>query len=118
MVADRSRCSSTSCVAFLESVVTEPWVVRLTVAEGPVALGNVEWRALDDGYASDTIGVPLGRLQARGFVRADVDVTTATALVNAAINEAALRVATAPDVSAELDRPVPALRALLAGLRP
>jgi AcrR family transcriptional regulator len=106
------------CVAFLESVVTEPWVVRLTVAEGPAALGNVEWRALDEGYAWDTIGVPLEQLQSRGFVRADVDVTAATALINAAVNEAALRVATAPDVSAELARTVPALRALLAGFAP
>ena len=99
-----------ACAAFLESVVTEPWVVRLTVAEGPAALGNAEWRALDEGYAADTIGVPLQKLQARGAVRADVDVATATALINAAINEAALRVATAPDVSAELARTVPALR--------
>jgi AcrR family transcriptional regulator len=107
-----------ACAAFLESVVTEPWVVRLTVAEGPVALGNAEWRTLDEGYAWDTIGVPLQQLQSRGFVRADVDVVVATALINAAINEAALRVATAPDVSAELSRAVPALRALLAGFGP
>ena len=107
-----------ACAAFLESVVTEPWVVRLTVAERPVALGNAEWRALDEGYAWDTIGVPLQKLQSRGFVRADIDVATATALINAAINEAALRVATAPDMSAELERSVPALRALLAGFGP
>ena len=107
-----------ACVAFLQSVITEPWVMRLTVAEGPGAMGNAEWRALDDGYAWDTIGVPLEQMQARGHVRADVDVVAATALVNAAINEAAVRIATAPDAAAELDRTVPALRALLAGLAP
>ena len=69
----------------------EPWVVRVTVDGGPVALGNAEWRALDEGDAWDTIGVPLEQLHSRGFVRADVDVVTATALVNAAINEAAPR---------------------------
>lgn len=55
-----------ACVAFLQSVITEPWVMRLTVAEGPGAMGNAEWRALDDGYAWDTIGVPLEQMQARG----------------------------------------------------
>jgi AcrR family transcriptional regulator len=106
-----------SCVAFLQSVITEPWVMRLTVAEGPGALGNAEWRSLDDGYAWETIGVPLSRLQARGWVRDDVAVRPATALVNAAINEAAVRIAMSPDAVGELDRTVPALRALLAGLR-
>lgn len=105
------------CLAFLRSVLNEPWVVAITVAEGPVALGPTEWAALDTEYAWSTMGQHLFRMQERGHVRSDVDVFTTTAVLNAAINEAALRIVRADAPEPEFERVSATLVAFLAGLR-
>lgn len=105
-------------VLFLRSVVTDPWMVRLTVAEGPVALGHADWVALDNGFAWTTMGRHLARMQAHGIVLDNIDVDTLTSLINAAINEAAMSIVRADDREAAFVRTEPVIRAMLAGLRP
>lgn len=105
-------------VVFLRSVITEPWIVALAVAEGPVALGTADWSALDNEFAWTTMGSHLYRMQERGMVRADVDIAAVTSIFNAAINEAAMRIVRADDPTEAFERAAPAIRAMLAGLRP
>ena len=114
---DRFDLFVDGCTAFLRSVVHEPWVVTITVAEGPVAFGAAEWAQRDTEYAWSTMGHFLFRMRERSEVRAEVDVYTATALLNAAINEAALRIVRADDPEAEFERVVPTVHAFLAGFR-
>ena len=105
-------------VLFLREVVTDPWIVRLTVAEGPIALGHDDWVALDDGFAWSTMGRHLARMQQHGVIDPGIDVEALTALLNAVVNEAALSIVRADDRSAAFDRVGPVIRAMLAGLRP
>lgn len=105
-------------VLFLRTVITEPWIVVLTVAEGPVALGHADWVALDNEFAWTTMGSYLFRMQERGEVRSDVDVAAVTTIFNAAINEAAMRIVRADDPAQAFERGASVIRAMLAGLRP
>jgi AcrR family transcriptional regulator len=114
---DRVDVFADGCVWFVDRAATDQRMVRLLITEGRVAFGDSAWRALDDRFTSAEIERRMAALQARGSLRGDVDMAAIARLLNAAINEAALRVALADDRGAELARAVPALRALIDGLR-
>lgn len=114
---DRVAVFVDGCVWFVERAVAAPALVRLLITEGPVALGERGWRELDDRFVGAEMERRLASLQARGLLRADVDMAAAARLVNAAVNEAALRVVLATDPDAECATATRALRALVDGLR-
>jgi AcrR family transcriptional regulator len=114
---DRVDVFADGCVWFVERAAADQRMVRLLITEGRVAFGDSVWRDLDDRFTSAEIERRMVALQARGLLRGDVDMAAMAQLLNAAINEAALRVVLADDRDGELARAVPALRALIGGLR-
>ena len=94
-------------VAFMRAVV-DPAVRRILLVDGPAVLGWGVWRELDAAHAGRQLAEGLGALDDLA-----VEPAAATALLNGAMNEAALWIAAGGD-AAEAER---GLLRLIASLR-
>lgn len=89
---------------------------RIALEEGPAALGWQLWRQIDEAYALGMVRATLQNLMTAGEITPR-PVDLLARVVMAAITEAGLAVASAPDRAAARQDAEELLRRLLAGLR-
>jgi AcrR family transcriptional regulator len=101
--------------SFLDAC-TDPAFARITLVDAPAVLGWAEWRRIDEQYALALIVAGLTGAMDAGVLRAQ-PVRPLAQLVLAAMGEAGLVIANAPDPAAVRDELEAALLAWLDGLR-
>ncbi|GAA3383760.1 TetR/AcrR family transcriptional regulator [Cryptosporangium minutisporangium] len=104
------------CRAFLAAGVTDD-TRRILLIDAPAVLGWQTWHGQDARASARHLQDAIEALAARGDVRVHSAAGTA-ALLSGAMNEAALRIAAAPDPASELEILWRDLERLLSGLRP
>jgi hypothetical protein len=102
------------CFAWLELAV-DPAVQRIALVDSPSVVGWARWRELDDRYVLRGMRASMERLAADGRVQRE-HVTLFAHMVLAAVNEAALMIASADDPDSALDEGKRAVDVLLARL--
>ena len=95
---------------------TEPAVMQISLIDAPSALGWKEWRQMDARYGLGLVTTGLRAAMDAGVLRRQA-VEPLAQLLLAAMAEAGLMVATAPDPAAARDQVEAPLLALLEGLR-
>jgi AcrR family transcriptional regulator len=103
------------CSAFLDACL-ERDVQQIVLIDGPSVLGWDEWRTIEDKYGLALVSAGLMAVMAAGFIKQQ-PVGPLAHLLLAAINEAGLVIARAPDVSAARAEVGATLEGLLEGLR-
>jgi len=103
------------CSAFLDACLQRD-VQQIVLIDGPSVLGWDEWRAIEDDYGLALVSAGLKAVMAAGFIRQQPVAPLAHILL-AAINEAGLVIARAPDVAAARAEVGSTLEGLLEGLR-
>ncbi len=101
--------------AFLDACLM-PRYRRIALEEGPTALGWDKWRQIDEHYSLALVRAPLARLLRLGVLRAQPLDLMARVLL-AALTEAGMAVAAAPDRPAARREAEGLLVELLTGLR-
>jgi AcrR family transcriptional regulator len=105
--------------AGIDTFLTEcfdPQFRRIALEEAPAALGWARWKAIDEGLFLGLLKGGLADLTATGrYAIVDEDLTARVLL--AALTEAGLAAANAPDPAAALDRARALATQLLSGLR-
>jgi len=101
--------------AFLDACL-RPRYRRVALEEGPTALGWDQWRQIDEHYSLALVRAPLARLMRLGVLRPQPLDLTARVLL-AALTEAGMAVAAAPDRPAARREAEALLVELLSGLR-
>lgn len=114
-VADPWEVMVAGMRAYLDAC-TEPTVMRISLIDAPSVLGWEEWRQMDARYGLGLVTTALRAAMDAGVLRRHA-VEPLAQLLLAAMAEAGLMVATAPDPSAARDQVEAALLALLEGLR-
>ncbi len=104
------------CRAFLTASVADTHR-RILLVDAPSVLGWSTWRSQDAAASGHHLAEAVTELVAAGHLEAGSPAATA-ALLSGAMNEAALRIAEAPDRDAALAETWPDLLRLLRGLRP
>lgn len=100
--------------AFLETAL-DPDVQQIVLRDAPAVLGPDAARLADEEHAAHLLRADLVRLtKAEGL---KIDPEAATALINGALNEAALWIAQSPSPQRSLAKALDALERLLTGLR-
>lgn len=89
---------------------------RIVLEQAPAALGWARWKKIDEDYFLGLFVTALGRLVATGDYEIP-DLALAARVLMAAMDEAALAVAAAPDPAAERGRARTLLQQLLRGFR-
>lgn len=89
---------------------------RIVLEQAPAALGWARWKKIDEDYFLGLFVTALGRLVATGDYEIP-DLALAARVLMAAMDEAALAVAAAPDPAAERERARTLLQQLLRGFR-
>jgi AcrR family transcriptional regulator len=89
---------------------------RIVLEQAPAALGWARWKKIDEEYFLGMFVMALGRLVATGDYEIP-DLALAARVLMAAMDEAALAVAAAPDPAAERERARTLLQQLLRGFR-
>jgi AcrR family transcriptional regulator len=89
---------------------------RIVLEQAPAALGWVRWKKIDEEYFLGMFVTALDRLVATGDYEIP-DLALAARVLMAAMDEAALAVAAAPDPAAERERARTLLQQLLRGFR-
>ena len=89
---------------------------RIVLEQAPAALGWARWKKIDEEYFLGMFVTALGRLVATGDYEIP-DLALAARVLMAAMDEAALAVAAAPDPAAERERARTLLQQLLRGFR-
>jgi AcrR family transcriptional regulator len=102
--------------AFLEAAL-DPAAQRIVMIEGPTVLGWETWKEIDERYGYGLVKGSLEGAMAAGVLR-QRPVEPLARLFLAAISEAAIQIARAPDTEAEMEAMYAALMATLEGLRP
>jgi AcrR family transcriptional regulator len=102
------------CSAFLDAA-TDPAVQRVILIDAPSVLGWQEWRAVDARYGLGMMREGLEAAMQAGQIRRQ-PVTPLAHLLLAALNEAALYIAGAPDPAAARAEIGPVVDGLLARL--
>jgi AcrR family transcriptional regulator len=97
------------------TTVSEPATRRILLIDGPVVIGWVRWREIDDRYFGARARVAMRVLLGPDASEAEVD--AATRLSMGAVMEAALVCATAADPAESARELVGGLKRMLAGLR-
>jgi AcrR family transcriptional regulator len=105
----------TGLLGFLDASLT-PEVQRIMLIDGPAVLGWQEWRATEERYGLGAIRALLELAITEGTLPAQPLDALAHVLL-AAIDEAALFIASADDPPAARDQAVAAVDRLLAGLK-
>ena len=100
---------------YLDACV-DPVVVRITLIDAPAVLGWREWREIDARHGLGLVIVALGAAMDAGVLRRR-PVEPVAHLLLAAMAEAGLMIATAPDPAAAREQVEASLLALLEGLR-
>lgn len=101
--------------AFLETS-RDPAVGRIVLIDGPSVLGWETWKEIDDRYGFGIVRGSLeGAMEAGIMARRPVD--PLARLFLAAISEAALQIARAPDPDAAMEEMTEAVQAILDSLR-
>ncbi len=100
---------------FLDACL-EPDVHQIILLDGPSVLGWEGWRAIEEKYGLALVEAGLGTAMAQGFIPQQ-PVTPLARLLLAAVNEAGLTIARAPDQTAARAEVGTALRRVLDGLR-
>jgi AcrR family transcriptional regulator len=103
------------CSAFLDACL-ERDVQQIVLIDGPSVLGWDEWRAIEDDYGLALVSAGLKAVMAAGYIKQQ-PVGPLAHLLLAAINEAGLVIARAPDVAAARAEVGATLEGLLEGLR-
>jgi AcrR family transcriptional regulator len=103
------------CRAFLAASVTDTHR-RILLVDAPAVMGWSAWRAQDAAASGRHLVEAVASLSAAGYVHVTSAESTA-ALLSGAMNEAALRIAEAPDRTAALEETWADLLHLLSGLR-
>ena len=101
--------------AYLDAC-TEPTVMQIALIDAPSVLGWEEWREIDARYGLGLVTTALRAAMDAGVLRRHA-VEPLAQLLLAAMAEAGLMVATAPDPDAAREQVEAALLALLEGLR-
>jgi len=101
--------------AYLDAC-TEPTVMQIALIDAPSVLGWEEWREIDASYGLGLVTTALRAAMDAGVLRRHA-VEPLAQLLLAAMAEAGLMVATAPDPDAAREQVEAALLALLEGLR-
>jgi AcrR family transcriptional regulator len=105
---------SRGCAAFLDAA-TDPAVQRVILIDAPSVLGWQEWRAVDAQYGLGMMREGLRAAMDAGQIRRQ-PVTPLAHLLLAALNEAALYIAGAPDPAAARAEIGAVVDGLLSGL--
>ena len=101
--------------AFLEASL-DPAVGRIVLIDGPSVLGWETWKEIDDRYGFEIVRGSLdGAMEAGIITRRPVE--PLARLFLAAISEAALQIARAPDPDAAMEEMTEAVQAILDSLR-
>lgn len=95
----------------------EPDKARIGLIDAPAVLGWQEWRALDEQYALGLVTAGLRTGIDAGVLHADLPVTPLAHMILAALGEAGLLIASAPDPDAVRVETERAVLALFDGLR-
>jgi hypothetical protein len=103
-------------VGFLEAAATSREIQQILLIDGPAVLGWQQWRALEERYGLGAIRALLDQARGEGAIAAQPLDALAHILL-AAVDEAALYIAHAPDPSAAKDEAVNAMDRLLDGIR-
>lgn len=101
--------------AFLEAAM-DPAAQRIVLIEGPSVLGWETWKEIDERYGFALVKGSLEGAMAEG-VLASRPVDPLARLFLAAVSEAAIQIARAPDTRSEMEEMYAALIATLEGLR-
>lgn len=101
--------------AFLDACTT-PRYRRIALEEGPAALGWDRWREIDERYSLALVRTPLARLMRAGILQ-ERPVDLVARVVLAALTEAGMAVAGAPDRQAARRDADELITALLTGFR-
>jgi AcrR family transcriptional regulator len=106
----------TTCIDLFLSECTRPEFRRIALEEAPAALGWTRWKKLDESFFLGLVRAGLDGLARTGDYDIPAGDLTARILL-AALGEAGLAVAAAPDPDAELAAARTLLRQFLLGLR-
>ena len=101
--------------AFLRLVAQSPEMQRIILLDGPVVFGWSKWRDLQSEYTRVYLVRSLELLMGLGTIEKRAPDPLAH-LLTAALNDAAMAIANAPDPAKALPEVADALRALVAGL--
>ena len=101
-------------LGFLDASTT-PEIQRVILIDGPAVLGWPLWRELEASYGLGSIQLLLSNAIARGTLR-EQPLDVLSHILLAAVDEAALFIANAPDPLAARESSVAAMRSLLSGL--
>lgn len=104
----------TGLLGFLDASLT-PEVQRVLLIDGPAVLGWKQWRVLEERYGLGALHQLLGLAVDSGQL-SEQPLDALAHVLLAAIDEAALFIANAPDSEAARDQAVTAIDLLLAGL--
>ncbi len=102
--------------AYLRLVATNPEAQRLLLLDGPAVFGWTRWRDLQSEYTFGHLVNMLRRLMDQGLIQARAP-EPLSHLMLAALNDAAMTIAHAPDPQAARMEAGDALSALVGGLR-
>lgn len=103
------------CRAFLEAC-GDPHIQRILLIDAPAVLGMAQWRQLDAEHGGSLLESILAELAAAGEIR-PVSLAALLPLLNGALNEGALWIASMDDQTQALDAVMHTLETLLDGLR-
>jgi len=106
----------TGLMGFLDASLT-PAVQRILLIDGPAVLGWQQWRSIEEKYGLGLVRAALQLAVAEGSLP-DQPVDMLAHVLLAAINEAALCIANAPDAEAARTEAVAVIDQLFAGLIP
>jgi len=90
---------------------------RIALEEAPVALGWARWKEIEERHFLGLVGGALGEMARVGLLVASIDIDLAARMLLAALGEAGLAVAGAPDPTVERQRATALVGRLLTGLR-
>jgi AcrR family transcriptional regulator len=106
----------TGLMGFLDASLT-PAVQRILLIDGPAVIGWQQWRSIEEKYGLGLVRAALQLAVAEGSLP-DQPVDMLAHILLAAINEAALCIANAPDAEAARIEAVAVIDQLFAGLIP
>ncbi len=101
--------------AFLEACI-DPHIQRILLIDAPAVLGMEQWRQLDREHGGSLLQEILVELAEAGEIR-PVSVPALVHLLNGAMNEGALWIASAENTAQALEEVMQTLEALLDGIR-
>ncbi len=101
-------------LGFLDASTT-PEIQRVILIDGPAVLGWPLWRELEASYGLGSIQLLLSNAISQGTLR-EQPIEVLSHILLAAVDEAALFIANAPDPLAARESSVAAMRSLLSGL--